>query len=1184
MVSKVGAYVLETDWGLTSKQAAMAAWNTVCGRTMQIRRDYHGPAAGHGAGSIPGAITDALKADADHGRKAIISLKPAYGPESNADKTDLDVFLSSCKAYGLDAVIALWHEPFSQSLSVTQYVTMIQYYSATVQNYYPLSYSQAGYAIANNTIGAGDYYPGDGFVSQVSIDFYCTAYLIDSTFLSKLATVADAHNLPLAIWETGAKESDPAQTNTIITNYWNYIKSFMTARVTGGHPIADVLLFNHDDGTPNAQLITSSGDIQVSLFQSLFDALTVVPPPVPVHGTGSVKMVKMGVHGTGVAFVPSPVVTPKPLSNLWFTLDTQLRRDQIIEGYKSFIWTERYSAFGDCQIITKSIPEARKLLAKNTLIGMEGSYRVMKVGTISDDTDEDGTRLITVTGKSIEKILDDRVAMGVLADTTTTPNWILTGTPGGIARQMFQNICVDAILDPHDTIDFYTPGSFLPAGNLSEPTDLITVTLSPDTLYNSLKSLCDTYNLGFRLIKNDDSSELFFEVYVGDDRTSGQTTKPAVIFDPGMENLSKVSQLTSTDIVKTVAYVFASNGFSVVYAPEADSSNSGFQRRVLLVNSSNNDDAGPELDSSLHLEGLIALAQQRELYAFDGELPQKLQYVYGVDYNLGDLVEERASDGFGNQMMITEQIFVSDDQGERAYPTLTYVNVITPGSWLSEGSLQWIDIDPSITWIGAGDADSIFGSGSVRMKKMSVSASGTTSIAVRDNLVPVSGAYWGGWTDLTFPSRETLIGRNWAIRHRYYAWNGDVFPVQAQKDDWAAGVLSMVSWHVERLGDTTSTPLDDILGGLQDGVIDARAVSCANFGHPIFMRLNWEMNGNWYRSAGDHNPNQLHSVANNSFETTATWTNTDANTTSSRVTTTASKGSHSFQLQSLAAGDVTGGHCTTSNILTQGYACVAGDWIVGAGFVKSKVGAAGRTAQIGIEWYNSAGASLSVSWATSSPSITSDVAWTYVWGILSAPVGAAFYRHRIRILATTIAGEQHWWDDMLTGKGATGPAKYVAAWRYIRDRFVNAGATNVVWVWCPSHNGVGYGTSSFNDFTNYYPGNAYVDWVGIDGYNKTATWTQFADVFNNTGGVYDTYHSAKPVMICETASIETGGSKASWIDNMISACKTSMIGIKAVCWFDAGGSLGYYIDSSVGASTSYINAGHDSYFSSFYVP
>jgi Siphovirus ReqiPepy6 Gp37-like protein/Glycosyl hydrolase family 26 len=246
--------------------------------------------------------------------------------------------------------------------------------------------------------------------------------------------------------------------------------------------------------------------------------------------------------------------------------------------------------------------------------------------------------------------------------------------------------------------DPYTAAFYYPGGNLSEPSDIITVTAPPDTLYATLKKLCDTYNLGFRFVRNEDAGEIYFQVYTGNDLTSDQSVHPAVIFDPNMESLDNVSQLTSTAIIKTVAYVIASNGYAVVYAPNADVTASGDGRRVLLVNSSNDGPAGSALTTALHQEGLIALAAQRTVYSFDGQLPQTVPYAYGRDYNLGDLVEERNSDGYGNQMLVIEQIFVSDVSGETAYPTLSVFQGITPGSWLSEGALEWSTINPVLTW------------------------------------------------------------------------------------------------------------------------------------------------------------------------------------------------------------------------------------------------------------------------------------------------------------------------------------------------------------------------------------------------------------------------------------------------------------------------------------------------------
>lgn len=384
----------------------------------------------------------------------------------------------------------------------------------------------------------------------------------------------------------------------------------------------------------------------------------------------------------------------------WFTLDASLRRSQLIEGYTSSIWTERYNTAGDFQIVIKSTPQSRALLTPGTRLGLNMSKYVMVVDTVDDKTDDQtNERNITVTGKSLENMFNDRVAMPAISDTTTNPNWVVTGKPGDVIRYMVNQICVVCILDEHDTIPFYRLGILLPPGNIPEPSDSIVITAQPDTLYNTITQIASTYGLGFRLIRNGDAGEIFFEVYMGNDLTSSQTILNPVIFDPNMDNLDGIEVITSSALVKTVAYVYATNGSAVVYAPGADSNAYDAGRRVLIVNSDNDADSGDALTAALKQEGLIALASQTLVYSFDGEMPASAPYVYGVDYNLGDLVEERNSDGYGSQMVVTEQIFSSDNTGTRSYPTLTLLETITPGTWASwDSNQQWSDVDESVDW------------------------------------------------------------------------------------------------------------------------------------------------------------------------------------------------------------------------------------------------------------------------------------------------------------------------------------------------------------------------------------------------------------------------------------------------------------------------------------------------------
>jgi beta-mannanase len=134
----------------------------------------------------------------------------------------------------------------------------------------------------------------------------------------------------------------------------------------------------------------------------------------------------------------------------------------------------------------------------------------------------------------------------------------------------------------------------------------------------------------------------------------------------------------------------------------------------------------------------------------------------------------------------------------------------------------------------------------------------------------------------------------------------------------------------------------------------------------------------------------------------------------------------------------------------------------------------------------------------------------------------------------------HWSGD---------PAAYIAAWQHIHDIFTQEGATNVLWVWCPN---TFWSGSLATDPSAYYPGNAYVDWVGLDGYNRSDWgYMSFSKIFGNAVNREAAY--GKPLMIAETASGEFadgGVKKSQWISDAFSTAIPALPAIKAVLWFN----------------------------------
>jgi hypothetical protein len=151
---------------------------------------------------------------------------------------------------------------------------------------------------------------------------------------------------------------------------------------------------------------------------------------------------------------------------------------------------------------------------------------------------------------------------------------------------------------------------------------------------------------------------------------------------------------------KSVAYVYGKLDAVKVYATGYDATVSGAARKVLMVNAQDIDlPLGAALTTALTQRGKNELAKHTAVYAYDGELPQTQPYIYNVDYALGDLVEEQSPEGFINQLIVTEQIFVSDGSGELAYPTLTLKDVILPGTWRARPiGEHWADVPSTLHW------------------------------------------------------------------------------------------------------------------------------------------------------------------------------------------------------------------------------------------------------------------------------------------------------------------------------------------------------------------------------------------------------------------------------------------------------------------------------------------------------
>ncbi len=124
------------------------------------------------------------------------------------------------------------------------------------------------------------------------------------------------------------------------------------------------------------------------------------------------------------------------------------------------------------------------------------------------------------------------------------------------------------------------------------------------------------------------------------------------------------------------------------------------------------------------------------------------------------------------------------------------------------------------------------------------------------------------------------------------------------------------------------------------------------------------------------------------------------------------------------------------------------------------------------------------------------------------------------------------------------PEEFVNAWKYIHNYFERAGITNIIWVWSPH---IAYGL-----FEEYYPGDEFVDWIGVGtlNYGTVAPWSEwwsFDEIFGNYYPLLEKFD--KPIVATEFGSLAVGGDRVEWYNDALCAMPEKYPALKSVLFF-----------------------------------
>lgn len=382
-----------------------------------------------------------------------------------------------------------------------------------------------------------------------------------------------------------------------------------------------------------------------------------------------------------------------------FVLNTAFQTVAVIDGFKSFIWTDRYNQCGDFELVVPMDNTLLSLVQQNYYIQCALSDRTMIVETIELTTGEDDGAFATFTGRSLESILERRVVWGYFVYS-------------GSMQTGIQQLLTKNVISPSNSNRRISNFTFT-SSSITDITEIeYDFALFGENILDVIQECCQANDVGFKLVLNS-SNQFVFSLYVGNDMSYDQNNLPWVAFSPSFDNLLS-SKYFRTDTNKRTVSMVAGEGESesdrtIVEATvdggswdeytritkrrwgyKTNSSGtytggSGLDRREIYTDASgvsktyrDENDEEQTLSDAEYAKQLIAkgkeeLSEYFTTQTFEGETDYAGQYVYGRDYVIGDILQIENEYGLTTAVRVMEVVNTIDESGQSVVPSFTAI-------------------------------------------------------------------------------------------------------------------------------------------------------------------------------------------------------------------------------------------------------------------------------------------------------------------------------------------------------------------------------------------------------------------------------------------------------------------------------------------------------------------------------
>ena len=317
-----------------------------------------------------------------------------------------------------------------------------------------------------------------------------------------------------------------------------------------------------------------------------------------------------------------------------------------IDNFESLQWCQAYQGCANFEMWCPVTEENSEVLKKGNIIWLGGETAGI-IEIVSPQVKEDFTRVFNVKGRTIESFLTRRIIWSTFN----------AGENDDVATSMQQMVDFNFVSLTQYQIDNGMSYRKMPYMDVDK-TYLSGIKKAfqrtGDEVYQALLELAQENDMGFKLVFEPRQSKMIFKAYKGIDRSiDNNDGNDPVVFDSNMEDILGSTYYSSDQDYKNIGFVAGEGtGYARSWLISGDESSNGFERREIYVDARDvqsefmDEDGNTktlsenEYKETLQKRGDEKLAEHAIIETFETKIRVigDVNYEYGVDYNLGDIV------------------------------------------------------------------------------------------------------------------------------------------------------------------------------------------------------------------------------------------------------------------------------------------------------------------------------------------------------------------------------------------------------------------------------------------------------------------------------------------------------------------------------------------------------------------